>query len=350
MNPQEQIEFWVNRMREVIRLQNKALATERDYCGWLRRYFGFTTRLAKGFTPEQKAEKFLTWLAVKQDVSGATQDSAFAAIVFFYKNVIRKPLGNLDCIRAQRRKVVRTAPDPEATLRLLAALPDVSGYPTHLQGFILYARGLRVSEPLNVRLKDVRFGDRKLILIAAKGNKDRVVRLDDWMVEPLQRQMVAALLVWESDCRNGIPVALPNQLGRKYPEYRFSKHWAWLFPAKSPCHHPRTGEVVRYRQDECYLQRAFKVARQRTGVMATPHNMRHAHATHLLEAGAASVSALQKEMGHVDPRTTMGYCHGEALSVPDPFRVATHLVERNRVLNVATRQLTAVNVMGGFLK
>ena len=322
MKPQEQIEFWVNRTREVIRLQNKSLATERDYCQWLRRYFAFTTKLAKGFTPEQKAEKFLTWLAVDQDVSGTTQNAAFFAIVFFYKNVVQKPLGNLDCIRAQRRECVRTAPPMDDTLRLLAALPDVSGYPTNLQGRILYSRGLRVCEPLNLRLKDVRFGDRKLILIAAKGNKDRVVRLDEWMIEPLQRQMVAALLVWESDCRNGIPLEIPNQLAKKYPETRFSKHWAWLFPAQQTCRHPRTGEIVRYRQHECYLQRAFKIARQRTGVMATPHNMRHAHATHLLESGAASVSALQKEMGHVDPRTTMGYCHGEALSVPDPQAIA----------------------------
>lgn len=77
--------------------------------------------------------------------------------------------------------------------------------------------------------------------------------------------------------------------------------------------------MVRYRQHQCFLQRAFKAARLKTGVLAIPHEMRHAHATHLLESGAASLKALQEEMGHVDPRTTMGYCHADALSVPDPM-------------------------------
>lgn len=323
MNAQEQIEFWVNRSREVLRMQNKAYSTERDYCGWLRRYFTFTTRLPKGFTPEQKAEKFLTHLALVEGVSGDTQEAAFFAVLYFYRHVVRKPLENIECLRAKRHERIRTAPPLRETHELLAALPDVSGYPTHFQGRMLYGRGLRISELLNLRLKDVRFGDRKLVIIAAKGNKDRIVRLDEWMIEPLQRQMVVALSVLESDTRNGIPLEIPNQLARKYPETRFSKHWAWLFPAKKTCRHPRTGEVVRYRQHQCYLQRAFKIGRQRTGVLAVPHEMRHAHATHLLESGAASVSALQKEMGHVDPRTTLGYCHGEALSVPDPMRLAS---------------------------
>ena len=319
MKPEEQIEFWVNRAREVLRMQHLSYSTERDYCGWLRRYFAFTTKLKKGFTPEQKAENFLNYLANVENVSGQTQDGAFYAILYFYKNVVRTPLKDIQCLRPAKRQAVRTAPAIEDTHRLLAALPDAGGYPTNLQGRLLYGRGLRVCEPLNLRLKDVRFSDRKLVLIAAKGNKDRVVKMDEWMVEPLQRQMVVALTVWESDCRNQIPLEIPNQLAKKYPETRFSKHWAWLFPAKQTCVHPRTGEIVRYRQHECFLQRAFKVARQKTGVLATPHNMRHAHATHLLESGLTSVKALQEEMGHVDPRTTMGYCHADALSVADPM-------------------------------
>lgn len=317
MTANEQIDHWVAKTRDILRVQNKSYQTEKDYCGWLRRYFTFTTKLPKGFTAEQKFEKFLTHLAVDQDVSGATQDSAFFAILYFYKNVVRKPLENIDCLRAEKRERVRTAPPLADTHRLLAALPDVSGYPTNLIGRILYGRGLRVSEPLNLRMKDVRFAERKLIIIGGKGKKDRVVKLDEWMVEPLQRQMVAALLVFESDCRNKIPLEIPNQLAKKYPETLYSKHWAWVFPGRQPCRHPRTGEIVRYRMHQCYVQRAFKMARQRTGVLAVPHEMRHAHITHILENGLASVSALQKEAGHVDPRTTLGYCHGEALSVPD---------------------------------
>lgn len=342
MNAEEQIEHWVGRCREVLRVQNRSYQTEKDYCGHLRRYFEFTTRWSKGSTPEQKAEKYLTHLAVERDVSATTQNGAFYAILFFYKHVVRVELKNVDSFRAKRREVVRTAPPLEETHRLLAAIPDVSGYPTNFQARMLYGRGLRISELLSLRLKDVRFSDRKLMIIAAKGNKDRVVRLDEWMIEPLQRQMVVALTVLERDTRNGLPLEIPNQLAKKYPETRFSKHWAWLFPAQKPCEHPRTGELVRFRQHQCFLQRAFKVARQRTGVMAVPHEMRHAHATHLLESGAASVSALQKEMGHVDPRTTLGYCHGEALSVPDPMRIVARQTFVEVLPIAAPRLLEAV--------
>lgn len=339
MKPQEQIEHWVNRAGEVMRMQNRRYSTVRDYCGWLRRYFAFTTKLPKGFTPEQKAEKFLNFLANEKNVSAQTQDGAFYAIIYFYKNVVRTPLKDIQCMRPAKRQVVRIAPPLNETHRLLAALPDVAGYPTNFQGRLLYSRGLRVCEPLNLRMKDVRFEDRKLILIAAKGNKDRVVRMDEWMVECFQRQMVAALLVWEADCRNGLPLEIPNQLAKKYPETRFSKHWAWVFPGKQPCRHPFTGELVRYRQHECFLQRAFKIARQKTGVLATPHNMRHAHATHLLESGLTSVKALQEEMGHVDPRTTLGYCHADALSVADPMMLAG---QRQTTITVAPQEVRRI--------
>ena len=203
MNKQKQIvSFGVEKLRVVIRREHLAFSTERDYCGAIRRYFRFTVNLAAGLSGEQKAEEYLNHMAVDRDVSEDTQNGAFFAILYFYKNVVKKPLQNVDCLRAKRRERVRTAPTIEDTQKLLAALPDVSGYPTNLQGRILYSRGLRVCEPLNLRLKDVRYGDRKLIIIGGKGKKDRVVKMDEWMVEPLKRQMVVALTVWESDCRN----------------------------------------------------------------------------------------------------------------------------------------------------
>lgn len=178
MNAQEQIQYWVEKCREVIQRQRLSYQTEKDYCGHLRRYFAFTTKFPKGFSPEEKAEKYLNYLASPQvDVSEATQSAAFFAILYFYKNVVNAPLKNIDSLRCKKRTRERTAPAVGDTHRLLSALPDVSGYPTNLQGRMLYARGLRVSEVLNLRLKDVRFADRKLVLIAAKGNKDRVVRM-----------------------------------------------------------------------------------------------------------------------------------------------------------------------------
>ena len=323
MKTQEQkIEPWIERLREVIRRKHLAWSTEQQYCQWVRQYLAFCFTQPATAKPEQKFEAFLTMLALVRDVSASTQNSAFHAIRFFYLEVAKVELGKIDGLRAQRRAHLRHAPSVPDTHALLDALPDVGGYPTALIGRILYARGLRVTEPLNVRLKDVRWDHRELFIMGAKGGKDRVVRLDEWMIAPLQRQMVVALTVWERDVRNQVHLEIPHQLAKKYPETRFSKHWAWLFPAHQPCRHPRTGEIVRYRMHEVNVQRAFKLARKTTGVLATPHNMRHAHATHLLDAGV-NVKALQEEMGHVDVRTTMGYCHAEATSVPDP-----HLIVR----------------------
>jgi integrase len=148
------------------------------------------------------------------------------------------------------------------------------------------------------------------------------------MILPLKRQMVVALTVWESDGRNKVPLMVPHQLVKKYPETRFYKHWAWLFPQHHPCKAPRTGERVRFHMHPANVQRAFKAARAVSGVNAIPHEMRHAHATHLLDAGV-NPKALQEEMGHVDIRTTMGYCHAEATSVPDPNQII-----RNSVMQV----------------
>ena len=173
-------------------------------------------------------------------------------------------------------------------------------------------------ETLQLRLKDLDFEGRRIIIRSGKGNKDGVVRLDEWMIVPLQRQMVVALTVWESDCRNQTPLSIPHQLAKKYPDTRFSKHWAWLFPQHHPCHDPRTSEKVRFHMHPANVQRAFKVARHMTGINAIPHEMRHAHATHLLDAGV-NPKALQAEMRHVDIRTTFGYCHAEAMSVRSPL-------------------------------
>lgn len=312
----------MEKSRDVIRRQHKSLATEKQYCGWIALYLRFCFTLPADMPSEKKFEAFLTYQAKVKDVAASTQNSAFHAVRFFYEQVLGKVLGKIDALRATRPDRLRTAPSIADTHKLLAAVPDVGGYPTNLIARLLYGRGLRVSEPLNLRMKDIRFDERKIFIIAGKGRKDRVVRLDDWMVEPLQRQMVAALLVWESDVRNGVPLEVPHQLARKYPETRFSKHWAWVFPSRTTCRHPRTDEIVRYRMHEANVQRAFKLARAKTGVLAVPHEMRHAHATHLLDTGLVNPKALQEEMGHKDIRTTFGYCHADALNVLDPTLIS----------------------------
>ena len=318
MTRRELIENHVEKARGVIRRQGKALSTERDYCGWLRRYLAFTFTLARGLSSEAKAEAFLTMLVTVHDVAVATQNSAFSAILFFYKDVMKTPLKDVDALRASRPQQMRHAPTVEETRALLAAVKDVGGYPTNLVARLLYGAGLRVTEPLNLRIKDVKFEDSSLFILGAKGGKDRVVRLPCSLAVETEQQMTIARRTWEMDVRNGVPVALPHQLGRKYPEYRSAWAWAWLFPAHRPCGHPRTGETVRWRMHEANVQRAVKEARRKLGLAIVPHELRHAYATHNLDMGV-NVVALSKSMGHSQIQTTAGYCHAEALSVPSPL-------------------------------
>lgn len=314
---EEQIRPWVERTRDVIRRQHKALATEEQYCGWLWRYFRFVYGLAAGLTSEQKAEAFLTAQA-KDDVSAATQNSAFHAIRYFYKDVLQKPLEKVDALRAARPSHIRHAPSRQETTALLDDVRDVAGYPTNLIVRLLYGCGLRVCEPLNLRIKDIQFTDSKLFIIGAKGRKDRVVRLPCSVVVGLQQQLDYSRAVWSRDRRAMIPVEMPHQLARKYPEYQFAWPWAWVFPSHHPCHHPRTGQVVRYRVHEANVQRAVKESRRRLGIAVVPHELRHAYATHLLDRGT-NIKALSEAMGHAQIETTAGYCHAEALSVPSPL-------------------------------
>jgi integron integrase len=303
----------------VCRRQHKALETERSYAGWLRRYCRFIIERRPLGGSIQRVEAFLTQLA-KQDVSASTQNQAFNALVFFYKDVLEEPLGNVDALRATRPASLRHAPTVQETADLLRNVRDVAGYPTRLIVRLLYGCGLRVSEPLNLRVKDLNFDDSQVFILGAKGGKDRVVALPCSVVDDLREQMVYARTIWQRDRTMKIPVEMPHQLAAKYPEYQFSWPWAWVFPSHQPCRHPRTGAIVRYRMHEANVQRAVKEARRKLGIAVTPHELRHAYATHNLNRGV-NIKALSQAMGHAQIETTSGYCHAEALSVPSPLEM-----------------------------
>jgi integrase len=182
----------------------------------------------------------------------------------------------------------------------------------------IYGCGLRVCEPLNLRIKDLNLEQLTLFLVGAKGGKDRVVALPKVLVPELVQQMTFAQAVWRRDRQNKIPVTLPHQLAIKYPDYQFAWPWAWLFPSLTTCFHPRTHCEVRYRMHEANVQRAVKEARRKLGISVLPHELRHGYATHCLERGT-NPRAIQQAMGHTSLVTTMGYLHAESLSVRSPL-------------------------------
>jgi integron integrase len=311
----------VRRLREVIRRQHKALATEASYVHWLRHYMAALADMPPNLTSEQKLERFLTALALRRDVAASTQNQAFNAIAFFYKDVLGTPLQNVDALRATRPAHLRHAPTIAETRALLQAVRDVGGYPTNLIARLLYGCGLRLTEPLNLRIKDVDLERAVLCIRGAKGGKDRVVALPACLKAEIARQREVAAALWRQDARNRVPLEIPHQLACKYPEYQFAWPWAWLFPARHPCRHPRTGQIVRYRMHEAHVQRAIKEARRKLGIMVLPHELRHAYATHCLERGT-NPRAIQEAMGHKSLETTMGYLHAESLSVVSPLEAS----------------------------
>jgi len=308
----------IEKLRGVLRRQHKALATEATYVYWLRCYVNALPALPVALSSEQKLEHFLTDLARHRDLSANSQNQALNAILYFYKEVLRQPLQNVDALRAKRPARLRHAPTVPETQALLQTIRDRAGYPTNLIARLIYGCGLRVCEPLNLRIKDLNLDQLTLFLVGAKGGKDRVVALPKILVPELIQQMKFAQAIWHRDRQNKIPVTLPHQLAGKYPEYQFAWPWAWLFPSHHTCFHPRIHLEVRYRMHEANVQRAVKEARRKLGISVLPHELRHGYATHCMHSGV-SPRAIQLAMGHSSLETTMGYLHSESLNVRSPL-------------------------------
>ena len=201
---------------------------------------------------------------------------------------------------------------------LRQAVTDRPSVPARLIVDLLYGCGLRVSEPLELRIKDVLWSEQQLVIRAAKGAKDRRVPLPAGCTERLRVQCDTARRVWEADRKNfpKVGVSLPFQLAKKYPTAAFSWQWFWVFPAAGHCAHPRTGMTVRYHLRHDLIQRAVREAAIKADLegLVTPHVLRHAYATHSRE----QIDALRQLMGHVSLETTAGYRHPVVEAATNP--------------------------------
>lgn len=315
MNDKAAVELLHNSMR----LNHFALSSEQSYAGWLVRFMRYVKKLPSGLASEQKIEAFLTTLA-KDEVAASTQNQAFNALLYFYKNCLKQELHNINALRAKREASVRRAPEVADVRRLIADVRDESHYPVRLVVRLIYGCGLRVTEPLGLRVRDVELLHSRLIIRRAKGGKDRVVALPCSLVAEIKAQLDVARLVWQRDQAAQLPIKLPSRMEKKYPQAQWSWQWAWVFPLAQPCADPRSWRLVRWHQLESTVQRAVKSSCRRLGVEILPHELRHAYATHTLNAGQ-NPRAIQQAMGHKSLETTMGYMHAEALSVRSPLEV-----------------------------
>lgn len=307
-------------MRSKMRVQHLSLRTEDAYLHWVGRYYDFAAKLPREWRPEKKAEAFLGWLAEVQRVAARTQNQAFSALLYLYKHVLGKPLKEVDALRAKRPEQIREAPTRDEVRALFAALRDTPQCPAALLARLLYGCGLRVQEPLELRIKDVRLSESLLFVRGGKGGKDRAVGIPCSLIEPLRVQIERARNVWKWDREHAptVGVSLPHRLAAKYPRAPFDWGWFWVFPAPGHCEHPREpGLIVRWRLHEASLQRSIAEARRRAGIACrlTPHVLRHGYATHSEE----DPRTIQRVMGHAQLETTMGYIHRDVERARSPL-------------------------------
>jgi integron integrase len=299
----------IEMVRTRVRSIRYSYSTEQCYCHWIARYYSHCLRLPWSLESEKKVEHFLSYLATHSRVSARTQNQAFSALLFLYKEVLHRPLAKVDALRAKNYRHERTAPSREQVQALRQAVLDTPTTPARLLVDLLYGCGLRVSEPLEMRIQDILWEENHLVIRAAKGAKDRRVPLPRCCHQPLRAQVTMAREIWEGDRKNHpeVGVTLPNALGRKYPTAAFSWQWFWVFPAANHCRNPYSGKQVRYHVLHDALQRAVREAATRVGLQdfITPHVLRHAFATHSREP----IETLRELMGHISIETTSGYRH-----------------------------------------
>jgi integron integrase len=299
----------MDQVREVMRLKHYSIRTERCYCDWIRRYIKFHGMQSRGELAqgEEKMERFLSDLAVRGNVAASTQNQAFNALLFLYREVLGQELGSVQALRAERPERVPTVLTSEEARRVILAM----GGTAQLVVKLLYGSGLRMLEALRLRVKDVDFEMKQLTVRDGKGAKDRFTVLPESVMPPLREHLERTRLMHEEDLKRGAgAVYLPGALERKYPGAAREWIWQYVFPARDLSRDPRSEEVRRHHVDEANIQRAIKTAVMRVGISkrVTSHTFRHSFATHLLQRGS-DIRTIQELLGHNDVSTTMIYTH-----------------------------------------
>ncbi|WP_222909388.1 integron integrase [Pseudomonas sp. DNDY-54] len=298
----------LDQVRDQIRLKHYSIRTERVYCEWIKRYVRFHNYRHPMEMGAPDVEAFLSDLAVRRDVSASTQNQALAALLFLYKQVLKQDLPWLgEVVRAKKPARLPVVLSISEVQQILGQLDGDVG----LIARLLYGGGLRLMEGVRLRVKDVDFSRKEIIIRDGKGQKDRVTVMPTSLALPLRQHIARVRAIHQFELAEGRgDVYLPDALARKYPGAPFEWAWQYVFPAAGLSVDPRSGSVRRHHLDEKRVQRAFKRAVKASGLakLATPHTLRHSFATHLLESGQ-DIRTVQELLGHADVKTTMIYTH-----------------------------------------
>ncbi len=267
-----------------IRQKHYSIRTEQAYTDWIRRFILFHGKRHPAAMGELEIEAFLTHLAVNRNVAASTQNQAFSALLFLYREVLEKELAFVNATRAKKPVRLPVVLTPEEVQAIFVHLNGVH----HLMAGLLYGSGLRLMECIRLRVKDLDFDYGQIVVRDGKGMKDRVTMLPHSIREPLKCHLDKVRVIHEKDLSEGFgEVYLPYALSRKYPRAGFDWGWQYIFPARRRSIDPRSGKQRRHHLNEQTLQRAIKKAIRAVGIHkpASTHTLRHSFATHLLESG-----------------------------------------------------------------
>jgi len=298
----------LDQLRERIRYSHYSLRTEQSYVYWVRGFVRYSGLRHPRDMGGAEVAAYLSHLAAQRRVSASTHRQALAALLFLYRHVLDVELPWLEEIgRPPARKRLPVVLSRDEVARLLPKVaPDCS-----VIARLLYGSGLRILECLRLRIKDLDFDRRVLIVRDGKGGKDRVVMLPEQLRADLRDQVAGARAVWAADrARSHDGVWLPDALARKYPRAGESWSWFWLWPARDLALDPRSGVRRRHHRHEDAVGRALTraAAAAELAKRVTAHTLRHSFATHLLESGV-DIRRVQELLGHSDVSTTMIYTH-----------------------------------------
>ncbi len=305
MNPPPKL---LDQVRDRLRVKHYSIRTEQAYVDWIKRYIRFHDKQHPKDLGARDLEAFLTHLAVVGKVAAATQNQAKSAVLFLYREVLEIALPWLDNVTQakapKRLPVVLTVSEVQAVMAGLAG--------THaLIARLLYGSGMRLMEAVRLRVKDIEFTRREILVREGKGFKDRVTMLPEAVIPALTSHLEKVKALHDEDIGLGLgEVYLPYALDKKYPTAGREWGWQYVFPARQLSVDPRSGKQRRHHVDEKGMQRAMKQAVHDASLVkpATPHSLRHSFATHLLQAGY-DIRTVQELLGHSNVSTTMIYTH-----------------------------------------
>ncbi len=297
----------LDQVRNSLRQRNYSYSTEKAYLSWIKRFILYHNKRHPGEMGEIEIGEFLTYLAVERKVSPSTQNQALNAIIYLYKHILKKDLGEIKALRPRGSKHLPTVLNPKEAHKILSLLHGGN----KLMAKLLYGSGLRVSECLNLLIKDLDFEMSQIVVRDSKGNKDRMTMLPQSLQDPLKEHLIGVNALHEEDQKNGIEgVYLPHALSRKYPNASKEWIWHWVFPSKNLSKDPRSRIFRRHHRHGSSLRKFVKAAARKAGIQkqVTPHTFRHSFATHLLENNY-DIRTVQELLGHKSVKATMIYTH-----------------------------------------